>query len=138
MSTLYRRLEYLSGFLLVVFSVLIVAVAGNTIFSGVMIIIVAFARLAIRPGRNELLYRLQAERYRALITDCDEPEYGDIERYDNFSIGLLRNAAYKRALIATGYSQEADAVQLTIMEKIAACFAGDLPEVRACIGSPDR
>lgn len=41
---------------------------------------------------------------------------------------MLRNAAYKRALIALGYSQEANAIQLTTMEKIAAWFAGNLPE----------
>ncbi|KFC07027.1 hypothetical protein GTGU_02148 [Trabulsiella guamensis ATCC 49490] len=50
------------------------------------------------------------------------------EESDNHTLGLLRDAAHKRALIASGCSAEAKALSLSFPEKIAAWFAGDLPK----------
>ncbi|HAY0339772.1 TPA: hypothetical protein JS305_003694 [Escherichia coli] len=52
----------------------------------------------------------------------------NVEESDNPTLGLLRDAAYKRALIALGYSSEAESIMLTPPEKIAAWLAGDLPK----------
>ncbi|EHS3655144.1 hypothetical protein KV336_002956 [Escherichia coli] len=145
MSTLYRRLEYLLCFILMLAGGLVLADVGNTVLQGLVVIIVAFTVLALRPARNALLCEWQAARYHELIRDFeyhpDEtelPDMDEIEQDDNTAIGLLRNAAYKRALIALGYSQEASAIRLTTMEKIAAWFAGDLPEEYVLVGAVDN
>ncbi|HEI3268391.1 TPA: hypothetical protein SI311_004872 [Escherichia coli] len=145
MSTLYRRLEYLLHFILILAGGLVLADVGNTALQGLVVIIVAFTVLALRPARNALLCERQAARYRELIRDFeyhpDEtelPDMNEIELHDNTAIGLLRNAAYKRALMALGYLQEANDIQLTTMEKIAAWFAGDLPGECAPVGAVDN
>ncbi|MEC4924075.1 hypothetical protein [Escherichia coli] len=145
MATLYRRLEYLLYFILTLAGGLVLADVGNTALQGLVVIIVAFTSLTLRPARNALLCERQAARYRELMHDFefhpDEtelPDMDEIELHDNTAIGLLRNAAYKRTLIVLGYSQEANAIHLTMMEKIAAWFAGDLPEECVPAGAVDN
>ena len=50
MSILYRRLEYLLYFILMLAGGLVLADVGNTALQGLVVIIFAFTVLAIRPA----------------------------------------------------------------------------------------
>lgn len=69
MATLYRRLEYLLYFILMLAGGLVLADVGNTALQGLVVIIVAFTALTLRPARNALLCESQAARYRELMHD---------------------------------------------------------------------
>ncbi|EJJ5495432.1 hypothetical protein NJC63_004280, partial [Escherichia coli] len=71
MATLYRRLEYLLYFILMLAGGLVLADVGNTALQGLVVIIVAFTSLTLRPARNALLCERQAARYRELMHDFE-------------------------------------------------------------------
>ncbi len=80
MSTLYRRLEYLLYFILTLAGGLVLAGVGNTALQGLVVILVAFTALTLRPARNALLCERQAERYRELMNDIVR---GDMEECEH-------------------------------------------------------
>ncbi|MGP2733844.1 hypothetical protein [Serratia bockelmannii] len=133
-ATLYSRLDKLLTFGQILLGSIIFATFGNLSLLGALVTVFSIASFVWQPGKAALLHEIQAKKMKELITtpaDISESElhsrYLKVEETDNPTLGLLRDAAYKRTLIALGRSAESKNIRLTFPEKIVSWFAGDLP-----------
>lgn len=102
---------------------------------GAIITVISVAGFALQPGRTAILCDIQARKMKALLSVPHDLPDEDLrvaflktEEGDNPVFGILRDAAYKRALTALGYASDAKLITLTLAEKIVAWMAGDLPK----------
>lgn len=134
-ATLYSRLDRLMSFVQIMLGSAIFAAYGSLPLFGAVVACISAISFVWQPGKAAMLCEVQAKKMKELINkpsnfSAEElhAAYLRAEEGDNPTLGLLRDAAHKRALIALGRSQESMAIQLTPFEKIAALFAGDLPK----------
>ncbi|CAI0891940.1 Uncharacterised protein [Serratia fonticola] len=132
-ATLYNRLDKLLTFAQILLGSTIFATMGNLAFLGALVTVMAIISFVWQPGKAAMLYEIQAKKMKELITKPDtlsdselHSAYTKAEETDNPTLGLLRDAAYNRALIVSG--RESELVKLSLPEKVAAWFAGDLPK----------
>ncbi|MEX6381592.1 hypothetical protein ACON3F_04875 [Providencia hangzhouensis] len=133
-ATLLNRLDKILIFLQIVLGSAVFASYGNTPLFGFLITVLAVISFVWQPSKAAFAHDLQAKKMKLLITNQNTfteiellKEYSRAEETDNPTIGLLLSAAHKRALIATGYNEEARKIKLTKSESITAWLAGDLP-----------
>ncbi|MBS9333227.1 hypothetical protein KEP72_18635 [Escherichia coli] len=134
-ETFYNRLDRCFTFAQIILGSAIFASFGSLPLLGAIVTVISVAVFVWQPGKTAMLCSIQARRMKVLLNkapDLSDEELRTVfinaEEGDNPTLGLLRDAAYKRALIALGYSSEAESITLTMPEKIAAWFAGDLPK----------
>ncbi|WP_447881298.1 hypothetical protein [Serratia fonticola] len=132
-ATLYNRLDKLLTFAQILLGSTIFATMGNLAFLGALVTVMAIISFVWQPGKAAMLYEIQAKKMKELITKPDtlsdselHSAYTKAEETDNPTLGLLRDAAYNRALIVS--RRESELVKLSLPEKVAAWFAGDLPK----------
>ncbi|HAX5209050.1 TPA: hypothetical protein JZG45_003902 [Escherichia coli] len=134
-ETFYNRLDRCFIFIQIILGSAIFASFGSLPLLGAIVTVISVASFVWQPGKTAILCSMQARKMKTLINkapDLSDEElraaFINAEESDNPTSGLLRDAAYKRALIALGYSSEAVSITLTMSEKMAAWFAGDLPK----------
>lgn len=134
-ATFYNRLDKLLTFIQIMLGSAIFASYGSLPLFGASVAAISVASFVWQPGKAAMLCSNQSQKMKALIntptTSSDEDihnAYIKAEEGDNPTLGLLRDAAYKRTLIALGRSFEAKEITLSIPEMVAAWFAGDLPK----------
>lgn len=134
-ATFYNRLDKLLTFSQILLGSVIFATFGNLALLGAMVTVLSIISFVWQPGKAGLLYEIQSKKMKELITkpstfsDAElHAAYIKAEETDNPILGLLRDAAYKRTLIALGRSAESSAIKLSLLETIAAWFAGDVPK----------
>lgn len=133
-ATLLNRLDKILIFFQIILGSAVFASYGSSSLFGFLITVLAIVSFVWQPSKAAFAHDLQAKKIKALITKQNIftesellNEYSRAEETDNSTIGLLLNAAHKRALIATGYEVEAREITLTKTESVAAWLAGDLP-----------
>ncbi|MGY0145235.1 hypothetical protein [Edwardsiella tarda] len=134
-ATLYNRLERILTFIQIMLGSAIFAAYGSVPLFGAAVATTSIASFVWQPGKTAMLHETQAKQMKTLITAPDNITDADLhvayikaEEGDNPTLGMLRDPAYKRALISLGRSPESAAIKLNMSEKIAAWFAGDLPK----------
>lgn len=134
-ETFYSKLDRYITFIQIILGSAIFASFGSTPLLGAIVTVISVASFVWQPGKTAMLCSIQARKMKMLLNkapDLSDEElraaFINAEEGDNPTLGLLRDVAYKRALIALGYSSEAESITLTTSEKIAAWFAGDLPK----------
>ncbi|AIJ10563.1 MULTISPECIES: hypothetical protein [Edwardsiella] len=134
-AILYARLDRLLTFVQITLGSAIFATYGSAPLFGAVIAVISIASFVWQPGKTAMLHEIQAKQMKALITmpdsvsDADlHAAYVKVEEGDNPTLGMLRDPAYKRALISLGRSSESAAIKLNMSEKVAAWFSGDLPK----------
>ncbi|EOW4542477.1 hypothetical protein ACUHRZ_001355 [Raoultella planticola] len=134
-ATLYNRADKFLTFAQILLGSAIFADYGSLPIFGACVASISIASFVWQPGKMALLHEIQAKKMKALttlpasISDDDlYASYQRAEETDNPTLGLLRDAAYKRAWIAMGHPEESKKVTLTVAEKITAWLAGDLPK----------
>ncbi|EPY4252841.1 TPA: hypothetical protein L9P67_002307 [Klebsiella pneumoniae] len=134
-ATLYNRVDKFLTFAQILLGSAIFADYGSLPLFGACVATISIVSFVWQPGKMALLHETQAKKMKALttmpasISDDDlYASYQKAEETDNPTLGLLRDAAYKRAWIAMGHPEESKKVTLTVAEKIFAWLAGDLPK----------
>ncbi|MHA1086870.1 hypothetical protein [Enterobacter ludwigii] len=134
-ATFYNRLDKLLTFIQIMLGSAIFASFGSLPLFGAAVAATSAASFVWQPGKAAMLCDNQSRKMKELINKPksvpDEElhsAYLRAEEGDNPTLGLLRDAAHKRALIALGRSSEAKKITLSFPEKVTAWFAGDLPK----------
>ena len=134
-ATFYNRLDRFMSFAQIMLGSAIFAAYGSLPIFGAVVAGISAISFVWQPGKAAMLCEVQAKKMKELINKpssfSDEElhaAYSKAEEGDTPTLGLLRDAAYKRALIALGRSSEAMDIRLSIPEKIASWLAGDLPK----------
>ncbi|WP_141234344.1 hypothetical protein [Serratia fonticola] len=134
-ATLYNRLDKLLTFAQILLGSTIFATLGNLTLLGALVTLMAAISFVWQPGKAAMLYEIQAKKMKELITKTDTFSDSELhfayikaEETDNPTLGLLREAAHKRALITQGRESESALIKLSLSEKVVAWFAGDLPK----------
>ncbi|HFN6476883.1 TPA: hypothetical protein ACPY0B_000296 [Citrobacter farmeri] len=134
-ATCYNRLDKLLTFAQIILGSAIFASYGSLPVFGATVAAISVASFVWQPGKAAILCEMQSKKMKELISkpsDFSDAElhaaYIRAEETDNPTIGLLRDAAHKRALIAMGRAPEAKEIVLSYPEKFAAWFSGDLPK----------
>lgn len=134
-ATFYNRVDKFLTFTQIILGSAIFASYGSLPLLGATVAAISTASFVWQPGKAAMLCDIQSRRMKELISKpanfSDEDlhaAYIKAEESDNPTIGLLRDAAYKRALISLDRSSEAKMITLSIPEKITAWFASDLPK----------
>lgn len=134
-ATFYSRLDKLLTFVQLMLGSAIFASYGSLPLFGASVAAISAASFVWQPGKVAMLCEYQSKKMKELIScpaSCSDEDlhaaYLRAEEGDNPTLGLLRDAAYKRALIALNRSSEAQKITLNFQEKAAAWFAGDLPK----------
>lgn len=132
-ATFYSRVDKLLTFAQIMLGSTIFATFGNLALLGALVTTMAAISFVWQPGKAAMLYEIQAKKMKELITKPDtlsdselHSAYTRAEETDNPTLGLLRDAAYNRTLIVSG--RESELIKLSLPEKIASWFAGDLPK----------
>ncbi len=134
-ATYYSRLDKLLTFAQIILGSAIFASYGSLPLFGATVAAISVISFVWQPGKAAILCEMQSRKMKELInkpSDISDAElhaaYIRAEETDNPTIGLLRDAAHKRALIAMGRTPEAKEIALSYPERVAAWFAGDLPK----------
>lgn len=134
-ATLYNRLDRLMSLAQIMLGSAIFAAYGSLPLFGAVVACISAASFVWQPGKAAMLCEVQAKKMKELISkpsDFSTEElhaaYLKAEEGDNPTLGLLRDAAYKRTLIVLDRSKEASAIRLSLPEKVTAFLAGDLPK----------
>ncbi|KMK43642.1 hypothetical protein [Pluralibacter gergoviae] len=134
-ATLYNRIDKLLTFAQILLGSAIFASYGSLPLFGALVAVISVASFVWQPGKAAMLCDIQSKKMKELIgkpvsfSDGElHSSYLKAQEGDNPTLGLLRDPAHKRALIAVGRSSEAKAIALSLPEKVAAWLAGDLPK----------
>lgn len=134
-ATFYNRLDRLLTFSQIMLGSAIFATYGNLVLFGAAVTAISVISLVWQPGKAAVLYEIQSKKMKELITNLSNfsdsellAAYSKVEETDNPTLGLLRDAAHKRALIALDRTDESADIKLNSFEKITAYLAGDLPK----------
>lgn len=134
-ATFYNRLDRFLSFAQIMLGSAIFAAYGSLPIFGAVVACISAISFVWQPGKAAMVCEVQAKKMKELINKpsifSDEDlhtAYLKAEEGDTPTLGLLRDAAYKRALIAVGRSSDSLEIRLSVPEKIAAWLAGDLPK----------
>ncbi|MCW2103745.1 UNVERIFIED_ORG: hypothetical protein M2402_000891 [Rahnella aquatilis] len=134
-ATLFNRLDRLLTFAQILLGSAIFASYGNIPLFGAIVAVISVTSFVWQPGKAAMLCDIQSKKMKELISKPDSfsdlelhAAYTKAEETDNPTLGLLRDAAYKRTLIALGRNSESLLIELTFLEKITAWLSGDLPK----------
>lgn len=134
-ATFYNRLDKLLTFAQIMLGSAIFASYGSMPLFGAVVAVISVASFVWQPVKTAMLCEIQSKKMKELISKPADFSNEDLhaaylkaEESDNPTLGLLRDAAHKRTLIALGRSPEARGITLSLPEKVTAWFAGDLPK----------
>lgn len=133
-GTLMGRLDKCISLLLMVLGGAAFASFANYIVFGAGVAAVSAFQFIFQPGNKSGLSLEHAKKYLQLAmlesTLADDVElhkrYLEIQSLDNLPLGVLKNAAYKRAAIKLNLDDRSP--PLSKVESLVAWIAGDLPE----------
>ncbi len=134
-ATFYNRLDKLLTFAQIMLGSAIFAAYGSIPLFGAVVAAISAVSFVWQPGKAAMLCEVQAKKMKKLINKPSSISVEDLhaaylraEEGDTPTLGLLRDAAYKRALITLNRGDEAKKILLSRSEKIFAWFSGDLPK----------
>lgn len=134
-ATFYNRLDKFLTFVQIMLGSAIFAAYGSIPLFGAVVAAISAVSFVWQPGKAAMLCEVQAKKMKELINKPSTISVEDLhaaylraEEGDTPTLGLLRDAAHKRALIALNRGDEAKKILLSRTEKIFAWFSGDLPK----------
>jgi hypothetical protein len=134
-ATFYNRLDKFLTFAQIMLGSAIFAAYGSIPLFGAVVAAISVVSFVWQPGKTAMLCEVQAKKMKELINKSSSTSVEELhaayiraEEGDSPTLGLLRDAAYKRTLIALNRGDEAKRIILSTSEKICAWFSGDLPK----------
>lgn len=133
-GTLLGRIDRLISLIYMVLGGAALASFASSVYFGVGVAIVSFLQIIYQPGPKSGLSLEHSKKYLQLImlqeTIQDDAElhkrYLEIQSLDNYPLGILKNAAFKRASVRMDLDDQSP--RLTICECLMARIAGESPE----------